>query len=430
MNIGRSVLFHCSTLYTQALLDPIGEKTTHMYAELSVLALFVFLYSLVAGRIERSAISGPMIFVAAGFILGPSGFGLLAGSADSGELRILADLTLALILFIDAANADLSILKKQFRIPSRMLLLGLPGAIVLGFGFAVLMFDSLSVYEAAILATMLAATDAALGKAVITNQAVPARIREGLNVESGLNDGICVPFLLFFIALTVGGGHGGESESAVALVAQEIGIGMAVGLSLALVGALLLRWCWRRDWVGEVWVQVTVVGLAFASFGVAQSLHGSGYIAAFTGGLLFGFLAKDATHKLVLAAEGIGETLALATWMLFGALVIGPAFELFSWEVVVYALLSLTVVRIVPIVLSLVGSGESVSSRLFLGWFGPRGLASIVFAIIVINSGVPNGEFLGVVVVCTVLLSLVAHGVTARPLAGWLGRKERGATGD
>jgi NhaP-type Na+/H+ or K+/H+ antiporter len=395
-----------------------------MYIELAILALFIFLYSMVAGRIERSAISGPIVFVVAGFLMGPFGFGWLKGDATSDDLRTLADLTLALILFIDAANADMSILKKQFKIPSRMLLLGLPGVIALGFGLAVLMFDGLSLYEAAILATMLAATDAALGKAVITNKAVPARIREGLNVESGLNDGICVPIVLFFIALAVSGEHGESEASAMALVAQELGIGMAVGLSLAFFGALLLRWCWKQGWVTEIWMQVTVVGLAIASFAIAQSLHGSGYIAAFTGGMLFGVIATDATHKLVLAAEGTGETLALVTWMLFGAMVIGPALQLFNWEVVVYALFSLTVIRVVPIFLSLAGTGESVSSRLFLGWFGPRGLASIVFASIVINAEVPGGEFLALVVICTVFMSLVAHGISANPLAKWLGKKE------
>jgi len=395
-----------------------------MYVELAILALFIFLYSIVAGRIERSAISGPMVFVVAGFLMGPSGLGWFKGDASNVELRTLADLTLALILFIDAANADMSILKRQFRIPSRMLLLGLPGVIALGFGLAVLMFDGLTLYEAAILATMLAATDAALGNAVITNKAVPARIREGLNVESGLNDGICVPIVLFFIALAVSGEHGGSEASALALIAQELGIGMAVGLGLALVGTFLMRWCMKQGWITEIWIQVTVVGLAIASFAAAQSLHGSGYIAAFTGGLLFGFIAKDATHKLVLAAEGTGETLALVTWMLFGAMVIGPAFQLFNWEVVVYAFLSLTVIRVVPIFLSLAGTGESVSSRLFLGWFGPRGLASIVFAIIVINAEVPGGEFLALVVICTVFMSLVAHGISANPLAKWLGKKE------
>ena len=397
-----------------------------MYIELAILALFVFIYSLVAGRFERSMISGPMVFVAVGFLVGPSALGWLNGDPTSNDLRVMADLTLALILFIDAANADMSVLKRQFRIPSRMLLLGLPGAIILGFGFAALIFDGLSLYEAAILGTMLAATDAALGKAVITNQAVPARIREGLNIESGLNDGICVPILLFFIALAVSGQDGGHSVSALTLVAEEIGIGMAVGLGLALFGSALMRWCFKQGWVTDIWMQVTVVGLAIAAFSVAQSLHGSGYIAAFTGGLLFGHFAKDDTHKLVLAAEGVGETLALVTWFMFGSLVIGQSFSSFSWEVVVYALLSLTVIRIVPIFLSLTGSGESVSSKMFLGWFGPRGLASIVFAIIVINAKVPQAEFLSMVVVCTVFLSLIAHGISANPLAKWLGNKENG----
>jgi len=395
-----------------------------MYVELAILALFIFTYSLVAGRIQRSVISGPMVFVVAGFLLGPSALGWFKGNAASEDLRVLADLTLAIVLFNDAATADLSVLKRQFQIPSRMLLLGLPGIIVLGFGLAVLIFDGLSIYEAAILATMLAATDAALGKAVITNEAVPARLREGLNVESGLNDGICVPILLFFIALTVTTEHGGHSTSALMLIAQELGIGMAVGLILALAGTRLLRWCMQQGWVTEIWMQLTVVGLAVACFSVADSLHGSGYIAAFTGGMLFGYLEKTSTHKLVLAAEGTGEALALVTWMLFGAMVIGPALKLFSWDVVIYALLSLTVIRMLPIFLSLAGSGEGVSSRLFLGWFGPRGLASIVFAIMVINEGVPNAELLTLVVTCTVFLSLIAHGISANPLARWLGKKE------
>jgi NhaP-type Na+/H+ or K+/H+ antiporter len=166
------------------------------------------------------------------------------------------------------------------------------------------------------------------------------------------------------------------------------------------------------------------VGLAIACFSVAQSLHGSGYIAAFTGGLLFGFMAKEATHKLVLAAEGTGETLALMTWMLFGATVIGQSVQYFTWEMLVFALLSLTVIRMLPIFLSLTGTGESTASKLFLGWFGPRGLASIVFAIIVINKGVPAAKFIAMVVVLTVFFSLVAHGVSANPLAKLLGQKE------
>lgn len=393
-----------------------------MYTELAVLALFVFCYSLVAGRLEHAVVSGPIVFVFAGLLMGPIGLGWFDGSSTSIELRVFADLTLALVLFIDAANADLEILKRQYRIPLKMLLLGLPGAIFLGTIAASFLFDELSVYEAAILGTMLAATDAALGKAVITNKAVPVQLREGLNIESGFNDGLCVPILFVFIAMAVGSSsEDGGSMLALTLVAEELGIGLAVGLGLTVIGTYLLKWCHEHGWMSKVWGQLTVVGLAIACFAVAQSLHGSGYIAAFSGGLLFGFKAKESTHKLVLAAEGIGETMALMTWMLFGAIVIGQSVEYFTWTMLGYALLSLTVIRMLPIFLSLAGSGESTSAKLFLGWFGPRGLASIVFAIIVLNKGVPQAKFIAMVVVLTVFLSLIAHGISANPLAKLLG---------
>ena len=397
-----------------------------MYAELAILALFVFLYSIFAGRFERTIISGPMIFVFSGVIFGPLVLNWFQGDVTTTGLRLLADLTLAIILFIDAANADFSVLKRQLNIPFRMLLFGLPGVILLGTILAALLFTELTMFEAAILATMLAATDAALGKAVITNPIVPARVREGLNLESGLNDGLCVPILFVFIAFATGqADSGGGYLLAFKLVVQEIGIGLVVGLGLTLIGTWLSNQCYKRGWQTEIWMQITAVALAISCFASAQALHGSGYIAAFTGGLLFGFLAKKDTHKLVFAAEGVGETLALMTWMVFGAAVIGQAASTFTWKMVLYAVLSLTVIRMVPIFYSLAGLGETTQTRLFLGWFGPRGLASIVFAIIVLNKGVPHGNFMAMVVTCTVFLSLLSHGISANPLAAWLGKKEQ-----
>ena len=396
-----------------------------MYIELAIFALFVFCYTLVAGRLERAPASGPIVFVASGFLMGPMVLGWFDGSVSRTEMRMLADLTLAVILFVDAANANLSVLKRQFQIPARMLFLGLPGVIVLGTLTAAVLFDNLSLLEAAILGTMLAATDAALGKAVITNQSVPTQIREGLNFESGLNDGLCVPILLVLVALAIAGGsEAGGTQHAMHLVIKELGIGLAVGLGLTAVAAWAMRWCRDQGWLTEIWKQVTVVALAIACFAVAQSLHGSGYIAAFVGGLLFGFMAKKATHRLVLASEGLGETLAMLTWFIFGAAVIGRYIELFTWEMLVYALLSLTVIRMLPIFVSLAGTGESLRSKLFLGWFGPRGLASIVFGIIVLERGVAESKFIAAVVAVTVILSLVAHGISANPLARVMGQKE------
>lgn len=392
-----------------------------MYSNLAILAVFAFLYSAVAGRLERTPITGPIVFMAFGFLVGPLGLGWVEVTASTLDLRMLADLTLALVLFIDAANADTSILRAHIVIPRRMLLIGLPATIALGFVAGWLLFDGLGIYELAILATMLAATDAALGKAVITNTLVPARIRESLNAESGLNDGLCVPVLFLFIALAQASDlHAGSPAHALRLVAQEIGIGLAVGLSVTYAGAWVVRQCWKRGWITEIWIQLPVIMLALTCFTVAQTLHGSGYIAAFVGGLLVRRLAKESTHKLVLAAEGMGETLAMLTWIVFGAAVIGPSFETFTWRVVLYAVLSLTVVRMLPIFLSLTGTGERTDSKLFLAWFGPRGLASIVFAIIVLNTKLPGAELMAMVVVCTVFLSAIVHGVTANPLAAAL----------
>ena len=393
-----------------------------MYVELALLAVFVFLYSAVAGGLEKTMISGPMVFTVVGLIVGPIGLGWLQPELDNVGLRVLADITLALVLFIDAANADLGVVKRGLAIPRRMLLFGLPLTIAFGFGTGLLLFDELSMFAVAILATMLAATDAALGKAVITNKAVPARIREGLNVESGLNDGICVPILFLFIALALGTDTGGSSAAfAVKLVAQEVGIGLVVGLGLTAVGARILKFCWNRGWITEIWLQLPVVALSLACFAVAQTLHGSGYVAAFVGGLLFGSYPTSVKHGLLLGAEGTSEGLALLTWVMFGSAVVGQSLGYFSWQVVVYALLSLTIVRMLPMFVSLTGTGESTTSKLFLGWFGPRGLASIVFAIIVLNSGVEGGGVLAMTVVCTVTLSIFAHGLTANPLARLLG---------
>ncbi len=398
-----------------------------MYTNLAVLTAFAFLFSVIAGRIERSVLTGPMVYIFFGLLAGPLGLGILDLEVDAIEVRVIADLTLALVLFLDAANADLKVLRTHAAIPRRMLLIGLPICIALGAYLGTLVFPSMSLWEVCLLATILAATDAALGKGVVSNPNVPDRVRQGLNAESGLNDGLAVPFLFVFLALATGAAHEDQgTELALYLVAKEIGIGMLVAVVLVTAAVQLMKLARDRGWFTEVWRQLTVVTLALTCFATAQSLHGSGFIACFVGGLLFGYFAGDKTHHLVLAGEGIGELLGMLTWVVFGSVIMGQYWDQLSWSVLLYSLLSLTVIRMLPILIALTGSGLDLETKLFLAWFGPRGLASIVFLVIVGAENLPSESILIQTVVCTITLCVIAHGVTANPWAARLARKESG----
>lgn len=397
-----------------------------IYGNLLILALFAFAYCLVAGRAERTPINGALVYTLFGLLLGNFGLGLLQLNVDTEGIRLLAELTLAVVLFTDAASADLGVLRQTIAVPRRLLLVGLPLTILLGIACGLLIFDELGFFEVAVLATMLAPTDAALGKAVVTNPSVPNYIRQGLSAESGLNDGICVPILLVFLALAAGEVEAAGSPAlALKLVLEELGLGLLVGIGLTLLMAYSLRAAAHRGWVTDTWRQLPVLAMALACFAGAQWLGGSGFIAAFSGGLLFGWLAREEKQELLEAAEGAGDTLALLTWVVFGAGVIGNYFHLISWQVICYALLSLTLVRMLPVFLCLAGTGPRRNEKLFIGWFGPRGLASIVFGVMVLNKNLPGGETIAAVVACTILFSVIAHGISANPLVGRLAKMEK-----
>ena len=394
------------------------------YQTLAVLAAFAFFYSLVASRLERTPINGALVYLFFGLLLGPYGLKLIELNVDAEGVKGLAEFTLALVLFSDSATANLTVLRKVEWVPIRLLLIGLPLTIAAGVGVGYLMFDDLTFFEVALLATMLAPTDAALGQAVVTNQTVPSGVRESLNVESGLNDGICVPVLLVFLALATGQVSGDETVSLVQkLPLQAIGIGAGVGVILAMVGGFTLKQSRIRGWISGAWVQVPILALAMCCFGLAQWLGGSGFIACFVGGLIFGGLAKQHKEEVLNGAEGAGRVFSLLTWFTFGAVIVGKTFEHVSWEVIAYALLSLTVVRILPVLLCLIGVKARLDTKLFIGWFGPRGLASIVFIVMVLQEKLPGSETLSAVVVWTVALSIIAHGISAVPLAKMYGQR-------
>ena len=397
-----------------------------MYQNAAILALFVLLYSTIAGRIGRSRLSGPILFTAAGMAAGPLGLDVLRLDIAAHDLRVLAEAALAMVLFSDAAHADLGVVRRTLALPHRLLLIGLPLTIGLGFLAAIAIFPMLDLLAAALLAALLAPTDAALGAPVVTNAAVPAETREALNLESGLNDGICVPVVMVLLDLAIGTEieHGTLGHAAIVTI-EEIGIGLLVGLAGSAASVALLRAAARHDWIGEHWLPVPVVALAALCFAAAQALGGSGFIAAFVGGLAFGYL-HEAPKALLGGAASTGDVLAMLTWVAFGGPILAHLFDRMTWSMLLYAVLSLTVIRMAPVFVSLLFSGMSTGTKLFIGWFGPRGLASIVFAIIVFDGGVTGKETLVATAACTVLLGVVAHGVTANPLVAVLGRGRTG----
>ncbi|WP_028580556.1 cation:proton antiporter [Desulfogranum japonicum] len=397
-----------------------------MYANLAVLAVFAFFYCVTSRGLAKTPFNGAIIFTFFGLVTSPLAGDILHLNIETENIRLLAELTLALVLFSDAANANLSVLKKNYRIPEYLLLIGLPLTIALGFLTGIIFFPGCSFLEILILAAILAPTDAALGSAVVSDQRVPAPVREGLNIESGLNDGICVPVLLTLLALaTEKAGSDQPFLLAVEYALEEIGIGMLVGASVTLVGALLLKASIRFHLINEIWLELPVITLSMACFSIAQVLGGSGFIAAFCGGLVFGGLPWAYKEEHLKASEAAGNALSLLTWVIFGTAVISKALGSFTWQTLVYALLSLTIVRMLPIYLSLGKSGLSKREKLFIGWFGPRGLATVVFGVMVANADLPHGETIVMTAVCCIVLSIILHGITANPLIAILARQNK-----
>jgi sodium/hydrogen antiporter len=394
--------------------------------DLAILATVFVAYALVSSRLERLSITAPMVFVAAGFLLGRNVAGVLDVSLTSGSVLLVTELTLAIILFADAATVSFNDVEGDARLPGRLLLIGLPLTIALGTIAAAFSFPDIGWAAAALIASILAPTDAALGMAVVTNQAVPVRIRRALNVESGLNDGIATPFVTVFLTLLVS--ETGEGNGHWALEAgKEIGLALVAAVVIGVLGGLLLRAASRRGTTSKVSEQLAIVSLALLAYAGAVAIGGNGFIAAFVGGLLFGATTRGEMHEPVEFAETIGLFASFFVWTMFGALFVGPVLtNSIQGAAIAYALLSLTVVRMVPVAVSLVGVGLRRDTLAFMGWFGPRGLASVVFTLVAVESLHQAGavsDALVEVATWTILISVVAHGVTAGPLARIYGRR-------
>ena len=385
---------------------------------LAVVAVLLIGYAAVSRRLELSILSAAMVFVAGGLIAGPEVLGWFDSEIESEGVRVLAEATLTLVLFADASRIDVRLLRRELGVPVRLLGIGLPLTIITGTFAAALVFPELSWPEALVLAIVLAPTDAALGQAVVTDKRLPSRVRQSLNVESGLNDGICVPLLFIALAIAeaeeqvVGGG------AAAHIVAEEIGYGILGGVVAGAVAALVLRFVEPRRLVAEDWLQVIPLAAAGLAYGIAAPLGGSGFIAAFVGGFVFGGLRRREDSDVGYLTDATGLTLAGVTFVVFGAVALGPA--LHDVDLADRALRRDEPRRSsawLPVWLSFAGTGARTPTVAFAGWFGPRGLASIVFAVLVLEGAeLEHVDLLITTAVITVALSVFAHGATAVPL--------------
>lgn len=387
-----------------------------------VVLLAVIAFALVSGRAQQSIITPPMVFVLFGLLISPMALGLMPVEANNTFVHILAEITLILVLFTDAARIDLRLLRKEHDLPVRLLMIGMPLTIIFGSILAMFMFPILSLWECALLAAILAPTDAALGQAVVSSPKVPVRIRQTLNVESGLNDGIALPAVLIFASLSVpANSHSGEGVFYwFGLVAEQLLLGPLAGIIVGLVGAKLLGLSIHFHWINHSFRDLSVIALAFLAYFGAELIGGNGFIAAFVAGLTFGNTTTDQCNCLYEFAESEGQLLNLLVFLFFGAVMLPIVIDGITVWIVLFSFLSLTVARMIPVSISLLGKQLRPESQLFIGWFGPRGLASILFVLLIIEEfSVPGSETIMMTVLTTVVLSIFLHGSSANPGTHW-----------
>jgi len=390
---------------------------------LAIFVVLLFVYALVSRRLEQTVLTAPIVFTIAGMLMYPVLPKLLEAGFNANVFLRLAEIGLVLLLFTDASRTDFKLLRSIGNLPIRLLSTGMLLTIFLGTVAARLVFPDLSLWEAGILAVILAPTDAGLGQVIVRSPRVPMRIRQALNVEAGLNDGLSVPFLLFFMALAAAKIEGG-AESLAEFIGQQLGYGLVVGAGIGLVGGWLLGWARRREWVSEPFRQIGVVALPLLCLVISEIVGASMFIAAFVAGLSVQVGYKEAGKDSVEFTEEWGQLFNLAVFFLFGVLVLKD-WPQYTVTTFLYAVLSLTVVRMIPVAIALMGTRLNPATVVFMGWFGPRGLASIVLGLVYLEEGLylPGESTTRLAVIVTVALSIFAHGFSATPGINLYARK-------
>jgi NhaP-type Na+/H+ or K+/H+ antiporter len=383
-----------------------------------VFLILLFFISLVSRRLERTIITAPIVFTLGGMILVWTKMVEPERIAGSHTALLLGEITLVMLLFTDATRIKMRALWRSAFVPVRLLLIGMPLTILLGAVVAAGLFENFSIWEAAILATILAPTDAGLGQMVVSSPRVPARIRQALNVEAGLNDGLSVPFLMLFIALAQVAQVSDPSTdlSWLAFTLQQIGFGVLVGVIVGWVGGWLMGQAQRQGWIAEAIAQLGLLSLALLAWLLADEVGGNGFIAAFVAGMVVTNRFEEAGTRAVEFSEAWGQLLNYLVLFGFG-IVAASKLGAMNPIVIAFAILSLTVIRIVPIAVSMIGTQFKPATNIFLGWFGPRGLASIVLGLVFLEqeAHLAVTPVIRLVVIATVLFSIFAHGFSALP---------------
>jgi NhaP-type Na+/H+ or K+/H+ antiporter len=390
-----------------------------MHEPLALMAVAAVMvgYALTSRRLSTTPLSGPIVFVTAGVLIGPTGLNLIHTGGDRELIRAVLEIALVLVLFTDAMTIRSTALRRQDFVPIRLLAIGLPLTMLLGWAVAIALLPGIDVWEAALVGVILAPTDAALGLATISNPRVPQLIRQSLNVESGLNDGMALPF--FTIALAAAAESADPAASgALEILVRALVLSTALGAAAGWGAGRLLALAQTHGWVDDAWARIAVVAVALGAYGLALSVDGSGFISAWVAGLAFGAAIAMRGGSSVVGrsagfAEDLGGLFVALSYLVFGAVILGPVIEQLDWRPLAYAVLSLTVIRAVPVALSLLGTGLRRPTVLYVGWFGPRGLASIVFGLIAVEEAVPGIAVISETIAATVALSVVLHGVTS-----------------
>lgn len=399
---------------------------------LTIFFILVVLYALFAAKLDRVSITMPIVFVAFGVLLGPYGFGFFQRTVEEVALERFVEATLVLLLFADASTLSFHQISEDRMLPARLLFLCLPLTIALGGLVALALFPSEGLGFALLLGTILAPTDAALGLPIFNNEKVPLRIRRALNVESGLNDGIVTPFITLFTALAVAESLSTQGPFLIPALLQ-IAIAVVAAMIVGLGGGWLFARAVERGWTSKLAEQIGGVALALAAYAVSVVFGGNGFIAAFVSGLLFGYRTRGLVHEGIEFTETTGTLFSLFVWTIFGAYAVGPVLQAFNPLAIVFAILALTLIRMVPVAVATIGLSLRSDTILMMGWFGPRGLASVVFTLIAMESFHEAGRQIDLLVemaVWSILLSVFLHGITAVPLANWYAKRLQGVSED